>query len=759
MDLKYKLYVIGESGQFGELECEDLDIITSISINDIADITVKKDTISKNITIKGTKNNNRILGNLTNLSRYVDDSSEQLNYNYSMSRPVECIILENSELLVKGFLKIINVTQNNGVIQYEALVTGQIVNFYSQLKDDSMLSDLDFSEYSHPFYLNAIQNSWDTSIMVNGGSVPFQLGKGYVYPMVNYGEMNSPTATDVNKIHITNFRPAIYLKVYLDKIFNSLEDFTYEIKGNEAFKNEINSLVIPNDQQSLNQTTKGTLISMSNGGTITSASSVLGSPGIRKILRFADVNDPQNLIDQNTQNFRNETSNIFIWNRDVKSDMGVSFNFTATNTDATNIACSVKLLVRGYNRADAYNDDLNTFTVAAEAAIGTVLSNSTLTTTCNFKVPEREYKKDSQFMIVVHSIGVLGIFLDKYDFQLTNLALKTPSTAETSITINIMEGDTITPQPVSNVKTKDFIKSLTLLFNLYTYSTYDNPKHIIFESYKDYYADTMNGFVADKAMDWSNKIDTTGFSIAPYTNNNKSYSFVYRSDTDYWNSQYTSAYGEVYGSYTETDTYKYAANKEVKKIELVFSPTPIINYGGTDRIYPEIVKLESNNSKSAFKSNIRLLYYNGLKFCNEYTIGSMTVNTAGAYIFNGYQNYVSYPQVGHIQYAAGLNNFIYLNDLNFGKSKQYYFPATNQIFNLPNSYTRFYSDQLKEINDLNINLLEVDVLLNPVDISNLSLKTPVLLNGADGNSYYKIISIEYNNRFETSTVQLQKIIL
>jgi hypothetical protein len=56
-------------------------------------------------------------------------------------------------------------------------------------------------------------------------------------------------------------------------------------------------------------------------------------------------------------------------------------------------------------------------------------------------------------------------------------------------------------------------------------------------------------------------------------------------------------------------------------------------------------------------------------------------------------------------------------------------------------------------------MLELDVLLTPVDISNLSLKNPVLINGADGNAFYKILSVEYNNRFEPSTVQLQKIIL
>jgi hypothetical protein len=206
------------------------------------------------------------------------------------------------------------------------------------------------------------------------------------------------------------------------------------------------------------------------------------------------------------------------------------------------------------------------------------------------------------------------------------------------------------------------------LFHLYTYSTPENPKHINFESYDYYYKNTGNSLIVQKAIDWSNKVDYSSTqSVTPFLNTNKSYSFTYKQDSDYWNTQYFTNYGAVYGSYTEDDTYKYAVNEE-KKVGIVFSATPLVNYNNTGRVYPELFKMESNNSRSPVKTNIRLLYYNGLKPSTNYSIGTMTIDN-GNYVFAASGISINqYPQVGHIRFDANMN---YKSDLNFGLCKQY----------------------------------------------------------------------------------------
>jgi hypothetical protein len=61
---RLQIFLIDKDGSYAQLELESLDFSTTFSINDIKDISKRKDTISKNIKILWTKNNNRVLGNV-----------------------------------------------------------------------------------------------------------------------------------------------------------------------------------------------------------------------------------------------------------------------------------------------------------------------------------------------------------------------------------------------------------------------------------------------------------------------------------------------------------------------------------------------------------------------------------------------------------------------------------------------------------------------------------------------------------------------
>ncbi len=297
------------------------------------------------------------------------------------------------------------------------------------------------------------------------------------------------------------------------------------------------------------------------------------------------------------------------------------------------------------------------------------------------------------------------------------------------------------------------------MFNLYTYSYLLNPKHVIFESYSDYYSSTKPQNIVSNALDWSKKIDySQDFIISSYGEIAKKYSFAYKSDSDYYNTLYSNTYKEIYGSFSEVDNL---GNADEKTIELVYSPTPIVNNANSARIIPEIFKL-SSNKQSTTESNIRILYYNGLKSCNDYQVGTMQVSD-NTYTFTPEIavplpiDFTYYPQVSHIRVSSGLTGNTYLSDLNFGLAGQYYFPATSAIYDTPNLYSRFYDSQIKELTDLNNVLLQADCILSEIDISNLDMRTPVFLNTPDGNTYLKILEVDYSNRLETSTVKFQKV--
>ena len=79
------------------------------------------------------------------------------------------------------------------------------------------LEDLDFSAYDHTYSVANISASWD-----NAG------GSGYYYPLIDYGSVSTGTYGVAKKdFQYTTFRPALYVKEYIQKIFAGT-DYTFD---------------------------------------------------------------------------------------------------------------------------------------------------------------------------------------------------------------------------------------------------------------------------------------------------------------------------------------------------------------------------------------------------------------------------------------------------------------------------------------------------------------------------------------------------
>ncbi|MCC8409912.1 hypothetical protein LJ707_13320 [Mucilaginibacter sp. UR6-1] len=492
--LNYKIYLLEPNGNYAELDTEGLDFSTTFSLTDIKDISQKKDTLSKNITFVGTKNNNRIFGNVFNQSRHVDPNiQESLFINFSVNKPVECLVLENSTPILKGYLKFSNAIIDGGIISYECIITGNIFNFYSLL-GDKLLSDLDFTEYTHQFDVRHIIDSWDSNIKISGDTVAMEYGKGYLYPFINYGDVSSPYPSDVNKIHINNFRPAIYVKEYLNKIFNQpeLSGFTYEVKGGTEFIEDFNRLIIPNNSDVMNQNMAGdTFLMMSNLFSIPVNKTSGDLQEQRRYLRFPYRVDYLSSIEGNSTPYPNEdgeTGNVFTVVREFKTDGKVSFNYSATLNG--NADFRIKLLERSSTTKE--------FTVVVENLFMS-LNNNSQSKYVELIIPQRAFQVGKQFAIRFDFNGsVINL-----NSNITNLKFETGAV----VNYNVKSGDSIAPAPVTNIKQKDFVKSLSMLLNLYTYSTLDNPKHIIFQTYNDYYSFCKPENIQATALDYTKKVD------------------------------------------------------------------------------------------------------------------------------------------------------------------------------------------------------------------------------------------------------------
>jgi hypothetical protein len=735
----YKLFLI-DGVDYAEVDVEGLDFSTTFSVADIADISKRNDNLSKNIKLKKTKNNIRIFGNLDNLNRFTDSSINlNLGFNYKPSKKLDCLVYENDTLILKGQLQVLS---GQG-LTYEAVITGSIVNFFSLL-GDKKLSDLDFTEYSHIYNADNIVNSFRTSIYKSGSTVPFKLGSGYVYPFIIY-KPNDKSVNNVNNlIYYDNFRPAIYVKEYFNKIFSqpTLSGFTYELKGDTAFQDEFKSLIIPdssenfiNDYEIDPYVLELTKVTSSSGITGVGYTDI---KTIRRLIKFDTVSNPANLISINTDTPIAETNCAFKMKRTIlNASAQGSFNCYVFNNSGNNpVECYIEV------SEFTPNPTGSTFSVIQKTHFATLSGGQSITKDVSIKVENTEWKENLTYVFNLAIYGDIVLNDAHISFSINSGSATLPATAETKVTYYPKFTDTVKPNPPLEITQKDFIKSILKMYNLYVYSNIENPKHIILEKYDDYYSDASKLL---NSVDWSNKIDYSGdYSTQFNIESNKKYSFSYKEDSDYYNAElYKKRYNLNYGSFV-------TGEQREEKVELIFSPTPISKVNDTDRIAPFIYKQDTSGT-SKVKSNIRILYYNGVKIGQPYNmIDYKDVDLA--------TDIAIYSNCSHLKYVSGDTNYSYISDLNFGLCKEYFSGVDATIYDTPNLYSN-YQNLIKEINDPNFLTVEFDMLLNEVDIASLDFKRPVYLSTPNGDGYFKLLEVNYFNSNELSNVKLQKIIV
>ena len=153
----------------------------------------------------------------------------------------------------------------------------------------------------------------------------------------------------------------------------------------------------------------------------------------------------------------------------------------------------------------------------------------------------------------------------------------------------------------TNFKQKDFLTSIIKMFNLIVEPSKENEKTLIIEPRDEYYA-------KGRIKDWTSKLDINQpieEQILAETQNRQT-NFRYKDDKDIYNEDYKNNRGGL--SYGE---YQYFIDNDFitgqKKVELNFSPTPLIPVlGSTKLVIPKIGKSD-NNVFSKTEHNPRIL--------------------------------------------------------------------------------------------------------------------------------------------------------
>lgn len=175
----------------------DVPIPITYTIADVREPSKKTTPYSKTITIPGSKKNNRIFNQIFKIDA---DSSFDPNLKKQM------VVQQDGIEVLNGTIQLKKINANG---DYEIQLYGHLSNLFYDI-GSAKLSDLDFSEYRHPWTKDTIEKSWSSQIYKNGALINnFTNGTAINISSVSYsadklGRLRVTTATG-NSIAVGEF--------------------------------------------------------------------------------------------------------------------------------------------------------------------------------------------------------------------------------------------------------------------------------------------------------------------------------------------------------------------------------------------------------------------------------------------------------------------------------------------------------------------------------------------------------------------------
>lgn len=667
---------------------ENFSTLISYAIDDIREFGTKNSSVSKTIILPGTKRNNKIFGNIFDVSAGNDYDPAQSNsgINFNAAVAASAYLFQDNIQVMKGVMQMMEIVKDNGFIEYEVFITGELGGFAAKM-GNKKLEDLDWSARNHTFSIANIVNSWNDA----------SNGSGYYYPLIDYGAVSS------NKHDFTYkaFRPALFAKEYIDKIF-AMAEYSYTCALFET--NRFKSIIIPSNLKSV-FTSSGDLFRVSNP-----------DPNI-----FASTSTPFDQINWLTQQLASS----------ITTD-GITFTYGGTQTLQVTIQTNLYGTYRGstdYNLGIYVNGSL----VASDsvpASLSGISFNKTLTfdftlnTGDSFYVAGQADPDSSINYEVQYAVGS-GFTLLSATAELIEVGIGDEVDMDVNIPKNILQ--------------KDFISSIVKLFNLYIFEDPLNDKVLQIKPFVDFYSGASS-------VDWSLKLDRSKpIRIKPMSElNARYYEFNFKDDSDYYNDLYKKRYNQSYGSLLYDSEYEFA--KEVEKIDLIFSGSVLVGYTGEEKVYSTIFKRSGDTVGSGEESmdhNIRIMLAKKITGVTSWNILDDDAVTVLA-------SRTDYGYAGHFD-----NPDAPANDIQFGVPKELFYAIPAGAINV-NQFNVYWSSYMAEITDKDSRLLTGTFKLNYKDIFNLDFSSFIYIDGVK----FRLNKIEDFNATneDTCKVELLKII-
>jgi hypothetical protein len=633
----------------------DESALLTYAIDDLTKFASRQTTFSKTIILPGTANNNKLFGHIFQVgnSNEYNSALPNFGYNFNASKSAACIIFQDNIQTFKGVLRLLEINSDAGKIEYEVSVFGDLFSLKVGLTS-KLLTDLDFSAYDHVYNETNIVNSWDAAP-----------GSGYYYPLIDYGNYS----TNKHDWDIRTFRPALYVKEYIDKMF-AAAGFRYNapLFSTTRFKR----LVIPHNKKNLTGV----------GDNLVTSTISVDTP---------DINDAN-----------------FMLGGFSATDFILATPTTIQYTGSTAKYVEIIITISGNYSATAGAE----FRLMRVAPSPSLINAQTLP-----PAPGSEaFTVNFDELVLVSpgdTIKLTGNSQGGDTFINDVAGSWVVKNQEGTTTININPGDTtqLNLTIPSNVRQIDFLLSIIQLFNLYVYEDKFDNRLINITPYIDFY-----GTDNTDSIDWTYKLNRDKkISLKPMSElNSKIYKFNYKDDTDYYNDLYKKRYGMSYGSHIYDSEFEFADASS--STDIIFSSTPLVGYSGEEKVYPTILKQSGSGAdikEEQVDCNIRILQTKKITGVSSWNMknGDILIDTIDRYGYAGHYDDPDSPT----------------NDLNFGALQELFF--TLAAGNLSaTQFNVYWSSYMAEITDKDSKLLTASFYLKPSDIFNLDFSKYITID-------------------------------
>lgn len=618
----YELFIEGQKADINE----QISVQLTFAIDDINNFASRETAFSKQIVLPGTAANHSIFGHIHEMGSNNIYSPGQPNIGsvFNVAQTSRAELRLNGLLILRGVFRLTGIVKDSDMIEYEGALFGELSGLMSEISNKK-IEDLDFSSYNHVLSHTNISNSWDNTP-----------GSGYFYPLIDYGlYRETAVITGLNDDYdIGTFRPALYVKEYIDKMFS---DAGYTYQSTFLNTSYFKSIIIPHNQAILTKLDTRQLTSSASGQS------------------FDSLSDDYITFDSATGGNFTIPSPIISFTYNSATSIGVNGTFIMTgNFSVTgpnpefNIALrknSATIAELEYNSSSGDIDLIFNFS-------GTILQNDVF----DIKLTVTGAGGND---VVISNINA-SFIIDSTNAQIT------PINVGDTVVIN----DTI-PKGIFQ---KDFLGSLIKMFNLYIWEDKDNEKKLYIEPYIDYMSATD--------VDWTYKVARDKpWQITPMGNlNGRIFEYKYKDDSDYYNESYRKKFNQNYGD-RQFDT-GFQFSKDLQTTEIIFAASPIVKYDSSDKyVVPIYKKSNELSAEDRMDSNIRILF-SKKKSADSWNIKVGATNYAKT----------SYGYAGHLD-----DPITSAYDLNFGAPNETYFTVSSYpSANLFNTYWSSYIAEIAD---------------------------------------------------------------